>query len=205
MKKLVLFVSFISNSLILFAQTTPAVITPGDSTKLNSNKTYPVKKDSKTSILRTNNIADNIAATKTFSKFFNAIQAAGLVETFKSKGPITIFVPDDNAFEKTSSGKLDTLLRADHKLELIAFVTYHAITGQINSKEIIKQIHSNKNLATFTTLAGSKLMAKIDDNHNIVLIDENGRQSTVSQFDMEQSNGILFVINSVLIPKNKLL
>ncbi|HEY0244265.1 MAG TPA: fasciclin domain-containing protein [Mucilaginibacter sp.] len=204
MKKLIFFNLLILNSLILFAQAAPVVTAPGDSAKLKA--TYPVKtEDIKSSVLPTSSIADNIASVKTFSKFFNAVQAAGLNETFKSKGPITVFVPDDNAFGKITPGKLDTLLRADHKPDLIAFITYHAIPGQIKSKDIARQIRTNKNLATFTTLAGSKLMAKIDDNRNIILIDENGGQSTISRFDIEQNNGILFIINSVLIPKSRLL
>jgi len=206
MKKPVLILLIILKSINLFAQTTPVLISPADSTRSTASKSYPhITQDVKTSIQPNNSIADNLAAVKTFSKFYYAIQTAGLAETFKSKGPITIFVPDDIAFGKIPSGKLDTLLRADHKAELIAFITYHAIPGQIKSKDIAKQIRSNKNMATFTTIAGGKLTARIDENRNIILIDENGGQSTITRFDLQQNNGMLFVINSVLIPKNRLL
>jgi uncharacterized surface protein with fasciclin (FAS1) repeats len=147
-----------------------------------------------------NDVVENIALSKEYTVLVTAIQNAGLTDTFKSKGPITIFAPTNQAFEKLPAGKLDTLLKPEHKLDLSMLITYHAIAGRITAKDIEKKINSNNGMATFTTIAGSKLTAKIDSNRNIVLVDENGGESIISKFDIQQSNGMLHVVNSVLIP-----
>ncbi|MDB5010163.1 MAG: Cell surface lipoprotein precursor [Mucilaginibacter sp.] len=205
MKKLVWFAFIFFNLHAIFAQIPPPLPVI-DSSKANNNKPVPAKHtDSLSTMLPSNDIIDNLSKAQTLSKFFNAIQVAGLTETFKSKGPVTLFVPDNQAFEKMSAGKLDTLFRPGHAPELVALITYHAIAGRLTSRDIERQINSNHNLGTFTTITGSKLTATIDTNRNIVLIDENGRRSMIKRFDIPQSNGILFVIDSVLIPKKKLL
>jgi uncharacterized surface protein with fasciclin (FAS1) repeats len=150
-----------------------------------------------------NDIIDNLSRSKTFSILFNAIRTAELIETFKSKGPITIFAADNTAFSKLPQGKLDTLLKSAHKPDLQNFLTYQAIPGQVSSKDIAKQIKDNNGTATFITIAGGKLTAQIDKNRNIVLTDESGKQVVISQFDIQQSNGMLHVVKDVLIPKNK--
>jgi len=210
MKKLVLCAFLILNAAVLFAQAIPPSITttaPITTVMPNTTRSAPSKSSGshKSALPSTDNITDNIAKMETLSKFFHALELAGLTETFKSKGPITIFVPDDQAFDKMKPGKLDTLLKPAHQPELIAFITYHAIAGAITSKNLARQIKARKNAATFTTLAGSKLTAKIDAGRNIILTDETGGESTISKFDMAQSNGMLFIINNVLVPKPKLL
>jgi uncharacterized surface protein with fasciclin (FAS1) repeats len=207
MRRSVLFILFVVCGSSLFAQITPPVAAPAnDSLKIKTAKSIPFKlNNSKTKMLSLNNITDNIAANKSFSKFYNAIQVAGLMETFKSQGPITIFAPDDEAFKKMKPGMLDTLLKPTHQPELIAFITYHAVAGKLTSKAIAKQINANKNSVAFITLSGSKLTGTIDENRNIVLTDETRGRCVVKQLDVEQSNGMLFIIDGVLIPKNKLL
>jgi uncharacterized surface protein with fasciclin (FAS1) repeats len=162
-----------------------------------------LKKTEGATMLATDDIVTNISRSADLSSFYKAIQAVGLIETFKSKGPITVFAPNDQAFMGTAAGKLDTLSRAEHKFDLIATLTYHAIAGIVTSKDIVHAINSNKGIATFITLGGNKLTAKLDANRNILLIDENGGQSVISRFDLAQSNGLLFIINAVLIPKFK--
>ena len=82
-------------------------------------------------------------------------------------------------------------------------LTYHAIAGRLSARDIERKINSNNGRATFTTIAGSTLIAKIDTNRNIVLIDENGGESVISKFDIQQSNGLLHIVNAVLVPKPK--
>jgi uncharacterized surface protein with fasciclin (FAS1) repeats len=82
-------------------------------------------------------------------------------------------------------------------------LTYHAIPGRLTVKDIQRKINSSGGQATFTTIAGSKLIAKIDGNRNIVLVDENGGESIISKFDVLQSNGMLHIVNAVLMPKTK--
>lgn len=149
-------------------------------------------------------IVANIKSSKDFTTLFKALDTAELTETFRSKGPLTIFAPDNGAFDKLPKGKLDSLFNPQNKLNLTNLLTYHALAGKISSKDIEKQIKAGNGQATFVTLAGSKLTARINENRNIVLTDESGGQSIVSIFDVEQSNGMLHVINAVLIPKNKI-
>ena len=151
------------------------------------------------------NIIQNVAKVKDYSTLFAAINTAGLSETFESKGPITLFAPTNSAFAKMPAGKLDSLLKPENKYELSHLITYHAIAGKVSIKDISRNIKEHKGVATFTTLAGSKLVASIDNNRNIVLTDECGGQSVISQFDIEQSNGMLHVVNNVFVPKNKVI
>jgi len=214
MRKTILFALLIFNTIALFAQTAPitppvttvrpTTVNSAPASKPNPNNPFARPDKDKAAMLPGNTISDNIANMKTFTKFYNALQIAGLTETFKSAGPITLFIPDDDAFEKMPKGKLDTLLRTDHRPELIAFITYHAIPGKITSGNIARQINKHKNTATFTTLSGGKLTAKINPDRTIVLIDEGGKECTVSQSNITQSNGMLFVIDGVLAPKNRL-
>lgn len=154
-------------------------------------------------MITSSDIVENIAASPEFSTLLNAIEAAGLTETFKSKGPITMFAPTNEAFDKLPVGELDTLLKPQHKLDLSYILTYHAVAGKLTAHDLLKKINAGNGQATLTTISGSQLTAKLDENRNIVLIDENGGQSIVSKFDIKQSNGILHVITAVLMPKIK--
>jgi len=162
-----------------------------------------VKNVNGTAMISSNNIVENIALSKEYSTLVTAIEDAGLTETFKSKGPITFFAPTNQAFDKLPAGQLDTLLKPNHKLDLNYLITSHAIVGKLSVHDIQRKINSNNGEATFRTIAGTTITAKIDTNRNIVLIDENGGQSIVSKFDIQQSNGMLHIVNSVLVPKTK--
>lgn len=151
------------------------------------------------------NIIQNVARVKDYSTLLSAIKTAGLTETFESKGPLTIFAPTNSAFEKMPAGKLDSLFKPENKYQLSSLVTYHAIAGKVSIKDIYRNIREHKGTAAFITLAGSKLAATIDNNRNIVLTDECGGQCIISQFDVAQSNGMLHVVNSVFVPKSKVI
>ena len=200
MKKWFVIAFLVFNSAVLFAQKTVVVKGVIDTVKAKWGKTKIVDGAIMTS---SNDVVENIALSKEYTVLVTAIQNAGLTDTFKSKGPITVFAPTNQAFEKLPAGKLDTLLKPEHKLDLSTLITYHAVAGRITAKDIEKKINSNNGTATFTTIAGSKLTAQIDSNRNIVLVDENGGESIISKFDIQQSNGMLHVVNSVLIPKIK--
>jgi uncharacterized surface protein with fasciclin (FAS1) repeats len=202
-KKSLLSVWFVCNALILFGQASPAQIT--DSVKVTSVKKniHTLKIADGANMLPANDVATNLALSNLHHVFYRAIQAAQHNETFKSRGPITVFAPTDQAFANLPPGKLDTLLSEAHKYDLIALITYHAIAGRITAKNITHEIIAHKGLATFIMLNGSKLTAKLDANRNIILIDENGGQSVITRFNIEQSNGLIHSINGVLIPKFK--
>ncbi|GAB3937506.1 fasciclin domain-containing protein [Mucilaginibacter myungsuensis] len=150
-------------------------------------------------------ISENISKAKDCSVLFDAIKAAGLVTTFESKGPITVFAPVNSAFAKISAGKLDSLLMPENQYQLSSIVTYHAIAGKVTANDIAKNIKEHKGRGTFTTLAGTKLIATIDANSNIVLTDETGGQCTISQSNFKQSNGMLHIVNGVLMPKPRVI
>ncbi|MDP9081521.1 MAG: fasciclin domain-containing protein [Bacteroidota bacterium] len=184
----------------VFAQNAASNAPVIDSIKAKWGK---VKNVNGTKMISSNNIIENIELSNEYSVLVTAIEDAGLTETFKSKGPITFFAPTNQAFEKLPAGELDTLLKPSHKLELNYLITSHAIVGSLSVRDIQRKINSNKGEATFRTIAGTTLTAKIDANRNIVLIDDNGGESIISKFDIQQSNGMLHIVNAVLLPKSK--
>ena len=200
MKKWIAFVMLVLNSTFLFAQKTTIVNPVIDTVRAKWGK---IKIVDGAAMISSNDIIENMALSKEYTVLITAIEEAGLTETFKSKGPITVFAPTNQAFDKLPVGELDTLLKPNHKLDLNYLLTYHAIAGRISARDIERKINSNNGQATYTTIAGSKLIAKIDTNRNIVLVDENGGESVISKFDIQQSNGILHIVTSVLVPKTK--
>ena len=200
MKKWFIVLLIIVSGHSLFAQSTIAVRPVIDSVKAKWGK---VKNVHGTKMVSSNNIIENIKLSNEYSVLVTAIEDAGLTETFKSKGPITLFAPTNQAFEKLPAGELDTLFKPSHKLDLNYLITSHAIVGSLSVRDIQRKINSNKGEATFRTIAGTTLIAKIDANRNIVLIDDNGGESIISKFDIQQSNGMLHIVNAVLVPKTK--
>jgi uncharacterized surface protein with fasciclin (FAS1) repeats len=199
MRKAVFLIFLLAYHVDLLAQTTNKT----DSSLQQVPKQLSLSKTEGAAMLSTNDAITNIARSPELQSFYNAIQNAGLAETFRSKGPITIFAPANQGFDSLAKGKKDTLMRADHKYELIALITYHTMAGIVTAKDIARAIRENNGTATFTTLTGNKLIARLDNNRNIVLVDENGGQSIVSKFDVPQSNGLLHIIKAVLIPRFK--
>ena len=191
-------------SLICFTHALSAQTLKTDSlTKQQKLTSSFLKKTEGAAMSAKDDIVTNVSHSPELSIFYKALQNADLTETFKSKGPITVFAPNNQAFLGVMENKMDTLSRADHKYDLIALLTYHAIPGLMTSKDLVHAINSNKGIATFTTIGGAKLTAKLDGNRNILLIDENGGQSVISRFDLQQNNGVIFIINSLLVPKFK--
>jgi uncharacterized surface protein with fasciclin (FAS1) repeats len=182
--------------------TTQAAAKTPDTAKKTIPKHIKTRMVSGTQMSSANDVIENIAKSKDYSTFTNSIAVSGLDETFKSRGPITVFAPTNEAFQKLTPGLLDTLLKPEHNAELTKLLTYHVINGKLTSKDIARQISASNGEATFTTLSGSKLRAKINGDRNIVLIDESGNESVISQFDIEQNNGIIDVVTALLIPKN---
>ncbi len=200
MKNWFIFFFFSINIGILFAQNQSEKVNIVDSVKAKWAK---IKIVNGISMLSSNDIIENISSSPKYSILLKAIEKAELTETFKSKGPITFFAPDNDAFNKIGSAKLDSLLLPKNKYNLSYLLTYHALSGRVSVREISRKINSNNGEASFTTIAGSKLTAKIDSNRNIVLIDENGGKSIINHFDILQSNGIIHTVNAVLEPKAK--
>lgn len=205
MNKLLLFL-FIFISTTSLAQTTNTLIISPDTTKKDPIKPPQSKDIDPVTGLNTGYyIGDNLGMVKTFSKFYKLVEAAGLTETLRSRGPITIFVPNDQSIAKLSAGRTDSLLMKDNLPQLIALITYHVVPGKLTLGKIAKQIDGKTGLATLTTLSGGKLYAKYDSNRNLVLVDETGHQSIITRDGIVQNNGLFNIIDTVLQPKNRLL
>jgi uncharacterized surface protein with fasciclin (FAS1) repeats len=148
------------------------------------------------------NLIDNISSSPQLSILVKIIDSAGLADNLKT-GTITFFAPANQAFDKLPAGTLDTLFKAGHKSDLINLVNDHTVQGRFTSKDIARLIKAGDGQAALTTLAGGTLTARVNENRNIVLTDDNSGQSIITRLDIEQSNGILFIVNAVLQPKPK--
>ena len=148
---------------------------------------------------RTKNSVENAVNSKDHTTLVAAVQAAGLVDTLKSSGPFTVFAPVNNAFAALPTGTVDTLLKPENKAMLTKILIYHVIAGNYGSKDIVKAIKKGNGKAEFTTVAGGKLWAMLDGN-TVVLTDEKGGRSRVTTADVRQSNGVIHVVDAVLLP-----
>lgn len=148
---------------------------------------------------KTKNIVENAVNSKDHTTLVAAVQAAGLVDTLKSAGPFTVFAPTNAAFDKLPAGTVETLVKPENKELLTKILTYHVIAGNADSKSIIKAIKAGGGKAEFTTVQGGKLWAMMDGK-SVVLMDEKGGRSTVTIADVRQSNGVIHVVDTVVMP-----
>lgn len=148
---------------------------------------------------KTKDIVDNAVNSKDHTTLVAAVKAAGLVDTLKSKGPFTVFAPTNAAFDKLPAGTVNTLVMPENKATLTKILTYHVVAGNIDSKAIAKAIKKGKGKATFKTVSGGTLTASMNGNR-LVLTDEKGGTSTVTIADVKQSNGVIHVVDTVLMP-----
>jgi uncharacterized surface protein with fasciclin (FAS1) repeats len=128
-----------------------------------------------------------------------AIKAAGLVQTLQGKGPFTVFAPTNAAFDKLPAGTVPNLLKPENKAKLTAILTYHVVAGNLDAKAVIAAINKGNGKAELTTLQGGKLTASLN-NGKVVLTDASGGMSTVITTDLKCTNGVIHVIDTVLMP-----
>jgi uncharacterized surface protein with fasciclin (FAS1) repeats len=147
----------------------------------------------------TKNIIENAVNSKDHTTLVAAVKAAGLVETLSGPGPFTVFAPTNAAFAKLPTGTVETLVKPENKATLTSILTYHVVSGRVTSADLAKLIKAGKGSATITTVAGGTLTAKMAGK-NIVLTDARGGMSTVTTANVIQSNGVIHVIDSVLLP-----
>ena len=142
-------------------------------------------------------IVDTAVAAGNFKTLATALQAAGLVDTLKGTGPFTVFAPTDEAFAKVPKDKLDALLK--DKAALTKVLTYHAVAGKVTSKDLVALIRKHGGEATITTVAGGELTARLSGD-KIVITDEQGRATAVTQADVATANGVIHVTDGVFLP-----
>ncbi|MEP0133865.1 MAG: fasciclin domain-containing protein [Eudoraea sp.] len=128
-----------------------------------------------------------------------AVKAADLEETLASDGPFTVFAPSDGAFEKMSADKIASLLRPENKRALQSLVTYHIVAGNFTASKILKAMCRGKGSASLTTVQGNELLATMD-GLDIILTDCFGNIARITSADANQSNGVIHVIDSVILP-----
>ena len=150
-------------------------------------------------MLRTKNIVENAVNSADHTTLVAAVKAAGLVETLQSAGPFTVFAPTNDAFTKLPAGTVDTLLKPENKDTLTKVLTYHVVAGKMSSKDLWKAIKAGNGTASLKTVSGGTLKATMQGK-SIILTDEKGGMSKVTIADVNQSNGVIHVVDSVLLP-----
>jgi uncharacterized surface protein with fasciclin (FAS1) repeats len=145
-------------------------------------------------------IIDNAMHSKDHTTLVAAVAAAGLVETLKGKGPFTVFAPTNGAFAKLPDGTVENLLKPESKAMLTSVLTYHVIPGKLDSDAIAKAIKAGKGKAELKTVNGSTLWAIMNGPKNVILQDEKGNIANITTYDVYQSNGVIHVIDAVVMP-----
>ncbi len=147
----------------------------------------------------TKTIVDNAVASKDHTTLVAAVKAAGLVETLSGPGPFTVFAPTNAAFAKLPAGTVDTLIKPENKAQLTSILTYHVVSGKMTAADIAKAIKAGGGKAVLTTVQGEPLTAMMTGG-KLVLTDAKGGHSTVTIKDVLQSNGVIHVVDTVLMP-----
>jgi uncharacterized surface protein with fasciclin (FAS1) repeats len=169
----------LAGSLAGFAASNPMV---------GGGKMYPTK-----------DIIDNAVNSKDHTTLVAAVKAAGLVETLKGPGPFTVFAPTNEAFAKLPAGTVDTLLKPENKETLVKILTYHVVPGTVTTEMLKKQIKQGNGSATLKTVSGGTLTFMIEHGKYIIK-DEKGGVATITIPNVMQSNGVINVIDTVLMP-----
>ncbi|MDX1542674.1 MAG: fasciclin domain-containing protein [Christiangramia sp.] len=145
------------------------------------------------------NIVENAVNSKDHTTLVAAVQAAELVEVLKSQGPFTVFAPTNSAFEDLPSGTVESLLKEENQKKLQAVLTYHVLAGDYKAGDIVNAIENGNGKASFKTVNGGEISAMLDGDM-VKLKDAAGNVATVTIADVDQSNGVIHVIDSVLLP-----
>ena len=145
------------------------------------------------------NIVENAVNSKDHTTLVAAVKAAELVETLQSKGPFTVFAPTNKAFDALPEGTVETLLKPANKAALQNVLTYHVVAGKMDASAIVAAIKKGNGKAKLITVSGGTLTATMNGN-NVIVTDENGGMATVTQANVFQSNGVIHVVDTVLLP-----
>ncbi|MGN6247593.1 MAG: fasciclin domain-containing protein [Ginsengibacter sp.] len=149
----------------------------------------------------TKNIVENAVNSKDHTTLVAAVKAAGLVPTLESAGPFTVFAPTNEAFDKLPKGTVPTLLKPENKARLTSILTYHVVPGKLSSAELMKMVKMQNGKTTLKTVQGDNLYVTMKGK-NLMITDESGNTARVTIADVNQSNGVIHVVNKVLMPKS---
>jgi uncharacterized surface protein with fasciclin (FAS1) repeats len=146
------------------------------------------------------NIVENAVNSKDHTTLVAAVKAADLVTTLSGAGPFTVFAPVNDAFENLPAGTVETLLKPENKKSLQGVLTYHVLAGKYDFNSLVAEIKKGKGTATLTTVNGGKLTFTMNGDRNITIKDKAGNVANISVYDVMQSNGVIHVIDRVLLP-----
>ena len=150
-------------------------------------------------MLPTRDIIDNAVNSKDHTTLVAAVKAAGLVETLKTPGPFTVFAPTNAAFDALPAGTVATLLKPENKALLTKILTAHVVSGKLDAASLAQRVTAGNGRATLTTVSGDALVVTTSGS-NVMVTDEKGGTATVSIANVYQSNGVIHVVNKVLVP-----
>ena len=145
-------------------------------------------------------IVENAVNSADHTTLVAAVKAAGLVEVLAGPGPFTVFAPVNSAFAALPAGTVDTLLKPENKDTLVAVLTYHVVPGDYDASALMQLIEANGGWAKLTTVQGETLTAKMNGPMNVVIEDAKGHVANIVTYDVDQSNGVIHVIDTVLMP-----
>lgn len=178
----------ISTSLLFSAASMAAMMS--DSVMVGGAAMYPSK-----------NIVENALNSKDHTTLVAAVKAAGLVDTLQGTGPFTVFAPTNAAFAKLPAGTVESLVKPENKAVLTNILTYHVVAGKYDMKQLEKKIKEGGGHAELKTVNGQPLWVMSNGPHNIQLKDAQGNIANISTYDVNQKNGVIDVIDTVLMPK----
>lgn len=151
-------------------------------------------------MIATKTIVENASAAPNLTTLVAAVKAAGLVPTLSGPGPFTVFAPTNDAFGRLAPGTVDNLLKPENKASLVKVLTYHVVPGTLTAADLMAQMQAGGGKATLTTVEGEPLTVMME-GQAVVLTDINGNKSYVETPDVRQSNGVVHVVNGVMVPK----
>ncbi len=178
----------LASSLLVGAAIISAPVFAMENPKVGGAAMYPSK-----------NIVENAVNSKDHTTLVAAVKAAGLVETLEGMGPFTVFAPTNEAFAALPKGTVATLLKPENKSMLTADLTYHVLAGKMTTQDLMAKIKEGGGEAKLKTVEGADLTAK-EHNGKIELMGAKGSHATITIADVEQSNGVIQVVNGVLLP-----
>lgn len=189
--------------LTLAACNSPKEAAPADAAAADASAMAPASADPMVggaAMSPNDTIVANASKASNLTTLVSAVTAAGLGETLSGAGPFTVFAPDNAAFAKVPAATLTSLMAPAGKADLTKILTYHVVAGRITAADLTSQIQAGGGKAELTTVQGGKLTASAGANGSVILTDAAGGTSTVTQADVMQSNGVVHVINTVVMP-----
>lgn len=180
---------FLQLATLALAITTTSTVFAENTVMVGGENMYPAK-----------NIVQNAMNSKDHKTLVAAVKAAGLVDTLQGTGPFTVFAPTDAAFAKLPAGTVETLVKPESKDTLTKILTYHVVAGRMTYNDLAKKIKAGGGKAELTTVSGDKLWVMMNGEHNITVKDAKGNVANISTYDVNQSNGVIQVIDTVLMP-----